>query len=67
MKDLDCVCVGSVGFSGLIVWWELEVRQCDRCSVPYVLWSVSAALRAAEQKRSTIHHPVTASLLIANT
>lgn len=54
---------GSVKVSGVMVWWEKEVRQCDRCSGPQVLWSVSAA----EQKSSNIHHLVTLSLLGANT
>lgn len=31
-----------------------------------LIWSVSAALRAAEQKSSSIHHPDTLTLLTAN-
>lgn len=57
---------GSERFSGVMVWWERVVRQCDRCLVLWALWSVSTPLRAAEQKSSTIHHAVTLSLLIAN-
>lgn len=51
-RDLVCVGVGSVRFSGLMLWWELEVRQCAtdaqcRKSFGQFLWHVGQQNRRA--------------------